>query len=129
MTSGSLLYLDSTRFANLVQREAEVGRALAQELTDALNRTLLALEAHVFGDVRSRLAREILERSAAMATGDEEGRVYVTRQELADSIGSAREVVSRAIKSLTAVAVLECFQGGVRVLDSDQLAAVAGAVR
>ena len=47
--------------------------------------------------------------------------VRMTQEQIARSIGSAREAVSRSLKQLAADGSIELFRGGVRLLDRKSL--------
>lgn len=74
------------------------------------------------GTIPERLAFDLLERASrsqlSLGRLDAKG----TQQDLADSFGSSREVVSRALKELRAAGIVETAPGLTRVLDSIRLA-------
>ncbi|HZK75065.1 MAG TPA: helix-turn-helix domain-containing protein [Clostridia bacterium] len=76
------------------------------------------------GNISERLAFDLLERAcrSQLAVGRLEARA--THQDLAGSIGSSREVVSRALKGLRDDGIVETAPGMTRVLDSVRLAQI-----
>lgn len=74
------------------------------------------------GNIPERLAFDLLERATVtqLSLGRLEARA--THQDLADSIGSSREVVSRTLKELLAAGIVETAPGLTRVLDPVRLA-------
>lgn len=80
---------------------------------------LIALRS--LGDIRQRLAYDLLERAcqSQLAVGRLDARV--TQADLAASIGSSREVVSRAMKGLRAAGIIKTAPGDVRVVDPVRL--------
>jgi hypothetical protein len=75
-----------------------------------------------FASVPQRVARHLLELAA---TRQESGGVLVARvsqQELADLVGSVREVVSRALRDLREDHIVAVARSGITVLDASRLA-------
>ena len=81
----------------VAQRDAQVAWSLATYLASVLQETNALLASDLFGTVRARVARHLLDMATAV-----DGRLVVeaSHQSLADAIGSVREVVSRALKQL-----------------------------
>lgn len=70
----------------------------------------------------ARVARHLLEASAPTPRGTAAG---VTHQQLADALGSAREVVTRALGALRRAGVVETSPGRVVITDMRRLALIA----
>lgn len=68
-----------------------------------------------FHDVGSRLASLLLERFA------QEGVIAATHEEIASELGTAREVVSRAIGELSRRGAIHASRGRIVLLDEDSL--------
>jgi CRP-like cAMP-binding protein len=81
----------------VAQRDARVAWSLATYLASVLQETNALLATDLFGRVRARVARHLLDMATAV---DGQLVVTATHQSLADAIGSVREVVSRALKQL-----------------------------
>jgi CRP-like cAMP-binding protein len=79
------------------------------------------------GDIRQRLAYDLLDRAcrSQLEVGRLEARA--TQADLADSIGSAREVVGRTLGRLREERIIETTPGVVRVLDPLRLADIVRA--
>src|SRR5512146_940691 len=75
---------------------AAVAWAIAEELGRRLYVSLDQLAVNAFGSVRERVARHLLD--AATPGKQEHPTVDVTQQELADAVGSAREVIARVVR-------------------------------
>lgn len=73
-----------------------------------------------FHRTESRLAGRLLDLM------DSGGIVQSTHQQLADDLGTAREVVSRRLKSLEQRGILSVERGRITVLDKRRLSAAAG---
>jgi CRP/FNR family transcriptional regulator len=73
-----------------------------------------------------RLAQDLYWRAEAVrAARGTSAIVEATQQDLANSIGSVREVVARAIDELRRDGLIERSRGGIRMLDPDRLEAEA----
>lgn len=87
-----------------------VFRALAARMQGVMHQ----MERVAFVTVEARLAEALLARA-------EQGIVHATHQELASTIGSAREVVSRRLDALAARGVLTLDRGAITILDEHRL--------
>lgn len=121
-----LLHLDAALLRDLAAREADVALLLAQETARQLYGVLAVLAGQAFGSVRQRLAWHLLELAAeAQATtgpastgpASRPFTVPGSQQELADAVGSVREVVARTLQDWRAAGVVATRPGGVQVLD------------
>ncbi len=120
-----LLQLDVERIRELARRRPDLSEALLDEMTSRLRSAFSALAASAFLPVRSRVARDLLER-AKMSGPPLAGRLLdVTHQSLADATGSVREVVARAVRELRAEGVISTTGDGITVQDPDALARLA----
>lgn len=76
-------------------------------------------------NVRGRLARLLLEQ--AQQSQDEEVARLLTQEEMASHLGTVREVVGRALRSLAADGIIEFDRHRIVILDPDRLAEEAEA--
>ncbi|HTC71329.1 MAG TPA: Crp/Fnr family transcriptional regulator [Solirubrobacteraceae bacterium] len=95
---GLMLRLDPVTLERLGRTDVQVAWVIAEELA---NRLVVAANfriPNVFGNVKVRVAWHLLERA-----DDQRGQLVarVTQQELADSVGSVREVVARVLLSMS----------------------------
>lgn len=105
----------------LAQRDARVGVWMAEELAARVDGLLHELAMNTFWPVRRRLARHLLDL-AVDAQQDEELLVRASHQDLADHIGSVREVVARTLAGLRAEGLLKTDGDGIHLLDPHALA-------
>jgi CRP/FNR family transcriptional regulator len=119
-----LTMLDVEIVRNLAKTEVEVAAALATHLAARVNDAFGVIAVRSLGSITERLAFDLLERAfeSQLAVGRLE--VRATHANLADSIGSSREVVSRALNSLRDAGIIETATGLVRLLDPIRLAAI-----
>ncbi|NIY69442.1 Crp/Fnr family transcriptional regulator [Streptomyces malaysiensis] len=109
---GSLLRLDPITLERLGRTDGKVAWLIAQELASRLAEGAANRVPHTFGSVRVRVAWHLLKLAV-----DIDGRpvVRVTQQELADSVGSVREVVGRTLLALCSEGIL-CREGAAIVI-------------
>ena len=94
---------------------------MAEELAARLDGVLHELARNTFWPVRRRLGRHLLDL-AADAQQDEGLLVTASHQELADHIGTVREVVARTLGALRTDGYIETEGHVIRLLHADALA-------
>jgi CRP/FNR family cyclic AMP-dependent transcriptional regulator len=102
------------------ERDAGVARALLAELSERVLSFIAEIPGSAFATVRQRVARHLLD----LASEDQSGPDLVAaigQQELADAVGTVREVVVRALRELRQAGVLETRREGILVLDPERL--------
>jgi CRP/FNR family transcriptional regulator, cyclic AMP receptor protein len=114
--------------ASVVQRAAErdpqVARALIDELGERVRSFIAEIADGSFATVRQRVARHLL----ALASESQSSPLVVTtgQQELADAVGTVREVVVRALRELRQAGLLATGRHGITLLDPQRLRAESG---
>ena len=121
-----LRHLQADRVQALIERRPEFMQALLDEATYILRHSFRVLSASAFTTVRTRVARDIVERASLSGPLRAGIHLVVTHQSLADATGSVREVVARALQTLKHEGVIATTWGGVTVLDPDELLRLAG---
>jgi CRP/FNR family transcriptional regulator, cyclic AMP receptor protein len=107
----------------LAQRDPRVGVWMAEELAARVDGLLHELAMNTFWPVRRRLGRHLLDLAVDAQKG-EELIVRASHQDLADHIGSVREVVARTVAGLRADGLVRTDgQHRIRLLDPHALAA------
>jgi len=127
VVESTLTTLDMETVRKLLSTEIEVLAAVATQLSARLRNGTRLIAIRTLGNIRERLAYDLLDRAcrSQLASGRLETRG--THADLADSIGSSREVMSRALGSLRAEGIVETAPGMVRVVDPMRLAAIVRA--
>ncbi|GAY08027.1 Crp/Fnr family transcriptional regulator [Pseudonocardia sp. N23] len=98
--------------------DATVAWLLAQQACQILYETMDFLGDNLFGSVQQRVSRHLLD----LASNSPDGLVVeVEQQELADAIGSVREVVARALRKLREAGLVERHPAGIRIVDPSGL--------
>lgn len=127
MTSSLVVALRVDTMRALIASDPGVASACAVELTRQLHEVLAELSDQAFLPVRQRLVRELL-RLADPGPG---GRLVVraSQQELADAIGSVREVVTRNLHQLRVEGLVDTMRDEIVLADPELLAEDAGGGR
>jgi len=97
---------------------------LAEEVTRRLYEVLEAFSGNVFGSVRQRVARHLID----LAADRQQGALLiapVSQQALADAVGTAREVVARTLHDLRRAGLVDTAKKGIVLVDPDGLSEVA----
>jgi CRP-like cAMP-binding protein len=117
-----LLKLAPARVLELAQTEASVACALATCLAQLQVATEQMLEDGLFRSVRARVARHLLDLAVCR-----DGVLVVVEgnREIADAIGSVREVVSRTLVRMREEGVVDRREGETVLLDAAALHAIA----
>ncbi len=120
MTTASLVAVKPDTLRSLIASDPDVARACAEELTRQLRRALDDISEHAFLSVRERLVRQLLDLASPGR-----GRHLVVRasqQELADAVGSVREVVARTLHHLREEGLIRRSSEGIVLVDAVRLA-------
>ena len=124
MTSSLLLGLRVESLRTLLATDPGVARACAEELTRQIHRLLADISENAFLSLRQRLARQLL--LLATAGPGPDLVVHTSQQELADAIGTVREVVTRNLHELHDEGLIDISRDEVTIRDPVALADMAG---
>lgn len=127
ITESTLTTLDADVFRTLAETEVEVSSAIARHLALRIRDAYRLIAVRTLGNIRERMAYDLLDRAAQSQLVVGRLEVMATQADLADSIGSSREVMSRALRDLRSEGILETAPGVIRVLDPARLAAIVRA--
>jgi CRP/FNR family transcriptional regulator, cyclic AMP receptor protein len=127
VVKSTLTTLDLSKVRNLVATENEVTAAVAVHLAALVRNATRLMAVRSLGNIRQRLAYDLLDRACRSQVAVGRLEVKTTHAGLADSIGSAREVVGRTLTGLRAEGIIETAPGLVRVIDPQRLAGVVRA--
>lgn len=97
LTESRVVQMQVRTLRHLVRTDPEVAWAVSRNLTELLSGVIETLSGNVFRPVRERVAHALLEMAHSEA---ELLIVSATQQEIADAIGSVREVVARTLRQL-----------------------------
>src|ERR1700730_4219471 len=107
VVESTLTTLDMENVRHLVSTEIEVLAALATQLSARLRYGTRLIAIRTLGNIRARLAYDLLDGATRSQLVVGRLEVRATHGELADSIGSSREVVGRALSALRAEGIVE----------------------
>jgi len=127
ITESTVVALDTEVLRTLVATELEVSAAVSLDLAMRVRDAYRLIAVRSLGNIRERVAYDLLDRAAQSQLVVGRLEVTATQADLADSIGSSREVMSRALKDLRAEGIVETAPGLIRVLDPERLAAIVRA--
>ena len=127
VTRSSMAALELEKVRKLAATENEVLAAVATVLAARVRSAYRLIAIRTLGDIRQRLAYDLLDRAcrSQLAVGRLEAKA--THADLANSIGSAREVVGRTLGRLRDEGFVETAPGLIRVLDPLRLAGIVRA--
>lgn len=114
VTGSTVAALRVDTLRSMLGSDPRVTRACAEELTRQLYLALEGLSEQAFLTVRQRLARHLLD--LAVVDG-QDLVVRASQQELADAIGTVREVVTRALRRLRTEGLVETSREGILLRD------------
>jgi CRP/FNR family transcriptional regulator len=106
-------------FDTLIARSPAFRRLVFNKYASRMTRLMELVEDVAFQSIDTRLARKLLELSHGGVVLD------ITHQSLAVELGTAREVVSRHIKGLSARGLLNASRGHIEILDRGALGDLA----
>ena len=117
VTPGVAFFFDVGQVKCAARNEAPLAWALAEESVHRLYDALEELAGNTFASVRQRVARHLLDLAAARPEGSRTLTASVNQQDLANSVGSVREVVARIFAELRAEQLIRTSPGRVEILD------------
>ncbi|MFK0286561.1 Crp/Fnr family transcriptional regulator [Streptomyces sp. NPDC090499] len=114
VTAAEVLFLNVGRLQHFARTEPAVGWPVAQFVGRVCTEVIEMMSSALFGSVRQRVARHLLD--LAVRRGDDLV-VVQDQQEIADAIGSVREVAGRAIRDLRERGLVSRTDAGLRLDD------------
>ena len=119
-----LLTLSPSTVRALAQRDLRVARVLLIELSERARNFVNEIPGTAFATVRQRVARQLLDlASTHQQDSDPNGEpaVRITQQDLAEAVGTVREVVVRTLRQLRDAGVVRTERDRIVLLDPAQL--------
>lgn len=120
ITDCDLLRLDTHKLMKLAHAHPDLAMAIARELSVRLIETYGEVVIRAHGSVHQRLARQLLHLSSVRGP---QLRLAVTmsHSEIADAVGSAREVVTRHLHRFQMEGMLRLQRGRITIVDPVRL--------
>jgi CRP/FNR family transcriptional regulator, cyclic AMP receptor protein len=123
VTDADLLVLRASVVRRVAEGDVRVARALLGELSERVL-SFVAEIPSAFATVRQRVARHLLDLAADNQVGSELVAA-IGQQELADAVGTVREVVVRALRELRSEGLLRTGRDSIVVVAPERLAGEA----
>lgn len=120
LRSSTVVMLRPDLLRDLAMREPLVAASLMGELADRVMEYQAELLGSTFASLRQKVARHVLEMAVPLGdTGDL--IAPVTQAELADAVGTSREVVVRILRDLREAGLVETGRDGVVLVAPERL--------
>ena len=121
-----LFRISSRTLTAAARRDPRVSWAIAEELNRRLYDTLEQTAVNAFGSVHQRVAAHLLDLASSQQHPAARLVARVSQQELADAVGSVREVVARALRDFRVAGMVATTADSVVILDAARLYAESG---
>ena len=124
VSNSTVALVPRTDLLDLIRRHPDVGIAVIRLFASRLRAYKVMIEDLSLRDVVSRVARLLHDRARGQTTIVEDSSsvsLRYTQNEVAAMVGSVREVVQRALKTLEHAGVIEMSRERIRILDVDAL--------
>lgn len=121
LAPSSVFRISARTLLAAAHRDPRVGWAIAEELNRRLFENLQQTAASAFGSVKQRLAAHLLDIASAQQQPGDRLAARVSQQELADAVGSVREVVARVLRDLRTAGIVSTGSDRVLILDAARL--------
>jgi CRP/FNR family transcriptional regulator len=126
LTQAELLRLDPARVVSQAHRDPRVANALLAETSKRVMTFVAEFSGHAFATVQQRIARHLLDL-AALDPQSEELAASISQQELAEAVGTVREVVVRVLRELRTQGCIRTRRDGIVLADPERLSTIAAA--
>ena len=121
LTASTVLAFQTETLRALVTSDVRVANVFNMEMAERLRAYFAELAGTAFGSLRERVVRHLLDVASEQQT-ETSLVARVSQQELADAVGSVREVVARVLARLREDGLVRTVDGGVELLDLLRLA-------
>ncbi len=128
IVGSSGIRLDIASLRDQLEVDPELADALAADLACRYSHTVRAMAVQAFGSIVQRIAFDLLDRSCREQLASKALETHVSHEELANSIGSVRQVVSRGLAELRGEGLIGTGHRCIQVLDPIGLEALAQSV-
>jgi CRP/FNR family transcriptional regulator, cyclic AMP receptor protein len=121
LAPSSLFRIDPRILTRAARQDARVAWGVAEELNRRLYDTLQQTAINAFGSVRQRVAAHLLDLASAQQRPEGRLVAQVSQQELADAVGSVREVVARVLREFRLAGLVATAPDRMVILDATRL--------
>jgi CRP/FNR family transcriptional regulator len=120
LSDSELLSLRPAIVRGLADCDPRVAQALLTETSERVMSFVAEFSGHAFANVRQRVARHLLDLASDHQRSDEL-LAPISQQELADAVGTVREVVVRILRELREEGVVQTGRDGIVIRDPERL--------
>ena len=124
VSESTLRFMNLKTFRDLAAIEVEVMAAITAQQESRIRNAFRLIAVRSLGNVRQRLAFDLLERGCQSQLAVGRLEVKTTQAALADSIASSREVVSRALGGFRAAGIVETTPGAIQIVNPLRLSTI-----
>ncbi len=120
MVDSNLINFRADVVIGLADSDVRFARAMINELSERVVNFVAEIPGSAFSTVRQRVARHLLDLASEQRN---DGRLVagVSQQELADAVGSVREVVFRVLRELRSEGVIRTSREGIELIMPERL--------
>jgi CRP/FNR family transcriptional regulator, cyclic AMP receptor protein len=126
VTDCTVMRLDHQQVIRLAGEHASLALAIAKELSTRLIETYREMVIREQGSLRQRLARQLLHFAGEAEDPERPLVLPMSHEDLAEAVGSAREVVTRHLSRFQAEQMLALDRGQITLTDPVRLHQTAG---
>lgn len=123
LSDSELLAFRPTVVRGWADRDPRVARALLIETSERVMSFVAEFSGQAFANVRERIARHLLDLASDQQRPGELV-APISQQELADAVGTVREVVVRVLRELREEGVLQTGRDGIVILGPERLSRI-----
>ena len=123
LSDSELLSLRPMTVRRWADRDPRVARALLTETSERVMSFVAEFSGHAFATVRQRIARHLLDLASDQQHADELA-APISQQELADAVGTVREVVVRVLRELREEGTVETGRDRIVIRDPERLSRI-----
>ena len=116
LSDAELLSLQPATVRWHADRDPQVARALLTETSERVMSFVAELSGQAFATVRQRIARHLLDL-ASDHSDPERLLAPISQQDLADAVGTVREVVVRVLRELREAHIVQTGRAGIVIID------------
>lgn len=120
VTDAVVLGMPPALVRHLSEHDARVARALFNELSERVLSFAAEIPGSAFTSVRQRVARHLLDLASSHQSGSHLV-APISQQELADAVGTVREVVVRVLRDFRQEKIIETGRASIKILDAERL--------
>jgi CRP/FNR family transcriptional regulator len=120
LSDSELLSLRPAIVRGLADRDPQVAQALLTETSERVMSFIAEFSGHAFANVRQRIARHLLDLASDHQRPDEL-LAPISQQELADAVGTVREVVVPVLRELREGGMVQTGRDGIVICDPERL--------